>query len=94
MQYPTIEAHNYANDRSSAEAIAVGQAFAAVHDGSCQNMRVIRELDALESLLAEQEAGMSVSAENVTEPDDEAVASAERDVYEAWTSYQRACGEA
>lgn len=79
MTYPTIESRNYANDRSSAEAIAVGQAFTAVHSGECQNMRVIRELDALEALLAER-------------ADEEAVAECERDVYEAWTSYQRACG--
>lgn len=79
MSYPTITAHNYTSDRSSAEAISVGAALTAVNRGDCQNMRVIRELDALEELLAEGES------------DDETVASAERDLHEAWQSYQRAC---
>ncbi len=75
MNYPTIESRNYTNDRSSAEAIAVGAAYQAVRDGDCQNMRVIRELDALEALLAGGEASESEVAE------------AEQDVMTAWQSY-------
>lgn len=76
MSYPTITAHNYSNDRSSAESISVGQALAAVRSGECQNMKVIWELDALEERLAER-------------ADEESVAEAERDLHAAWTGYVR-----
>jgi hypothetical protein len=81
MNHPTITAHNYSSDRSSAEAISVGLALESVRRGDCKSMRVIRELDALEAMLA---AG---------ESDDEEVASAERDLHAAWQEHQRACGQ-